>query len=562
MEFTVSATDADSDTLVYSVNGLPAGATFNASTNLFSWTPNYTQAAVYNNIQFSVTDSVATVSETISITVSDTNRAPVIAAIGNKNVLAGNLLEFQVTATDADNDTITLSASPLPSDSSFNPATGIFSWTPQLGQVGSYQVQFSASDAKTTSSQSITITVTTQNVNRPPVLAAIGNKNGAEGSLLEFTVSATDPDGDALVYTASNLPVGSTFNSTTRVFSWTPNYTQSGTYPNIQFSVSDGKDSASEAISITVSNTNRAPVLNPIGGKTVAIGKLLEFTVSASDLDSDALTYRVQNLPSGASFNASTRQFIFTPALSQIGSLGPIRFIVSDGQVEDFEDVLIKVLGKKAVLLDYNGDGKSDNSIYRPSSQTFYYYNLTTNTVQSLNSFGSSRARPVQGDFDGDGILDRAVVYDSGTNTSIKWKIKLSSNSTVVEKTWGLAGDVALAGDLNGDGRDEIITFRGAGYWSVLNENGTSNNYNFGHTGDIPKVQDFDGDGFDDLVLFRPSTAEWFISYSKLDASGNRLFKTKQWGLNGDIPAPGDFDGNGIPELVVYRPSKYNLVYL
>ncbi|MDO8647761.1 MAG: LamG-like jellyroll fold domain-containing protein [Candidatus Diapherotrites archaeon] len=90
--------------------------------------------------------------------------------------------------------------------------------------------------------------------NNPPILSAIGNKTVTAGQQLQFTVSATDPESNPLTYSASNLPSGATFNSSTRAFSWTPTTTQAGTYSNVNFSVSDGQASDSEAITITVNS--------------------------------------------------------------------------------------------------------------------------------------------------------------------------------------------------------------------------------------------------------------------------------------------------------------------
>ena len=89
-------------------------------------------------------------------------------------------------------------------------------------------------------------------INHAPVLASIGNKSVNEGSLLQFTISATDADGDTLTYSATNLPDGATFNAATRTFSWTPNYVQSGTYANVTFRVSDGLTTTQEIITVTV----------------------------------------------------------------------------------------------------------------------------------------------------------------------------------------------------------------------------------------------------------------------------------------------------------------------
>lgn len=104
--------------------------------------------------------------------------------------------------------------------------------------------------------QSVSLSSTdgTVSVNRPPVLTAIGSKTVTEGQTLQFTVSATDPDNDPLTLSASNLPTGATFNATTGVLSWTPSYSQSGSYTGVHFEVSDGNASDTEDITIIVNN--------------------------------------------------------------------------------------------------------------------------------------------------------------------------------------------------------------------------------------------------------------------------------------------------------------------
>jgi len=91
-------------------------------------------------------------------------------------------------------------------------------------------------------------------VNQAPRLDFIGARMTNEGVLMSFTVSGSDPDGDSLTISATNLPAGSTFDSTSRTFSWTPSYTQAGVY-SVTFTVSDGSLADSEAITITVTNT-------------------------------------------------------------------------------------------------------------------------------------------------------------------------------------------------------------------------------------------------------------------------------------------------------------------
>jgi hypothetical protein len=108
----------------------------------------------------------------------------------------------------------------------------------------------------------------TATIDRPPVLNAIGNKSVNEGAQLTFTISASDADGDALTYSASNLPLGATFDTATRTFSWTPGYSQAGVYASVHFQVSDSKLTDYEDITITVGNVLR-PDVNSDGSANV-----------------------------------------------------------------------------------------------------------------------------------------------------------------------------------------------------------------------------------------------------------------------------------------------------
>ncbi len=132
-------------------------------------------------------------------------------------------------------------------------------------------------------SKTITITAPTNNI---PALSPIGQKSVAEGSQLNFTISGSDNDlVDTLTYSASNLPIGATFNQSTKTFSFTPTYTQSGSYATPTFTVSDGKGGTdSETITITVSNTNRIPVANAGTNQAIILPATADLS---SDLSSD-----------------------------------------------------------------------------------------------------------------------------------------------------------------------------------------------------------------------------------------------------------------------------------
>ena len=342
LEFTINASDPDTDVLAYSASNLPDGAIFDPGTRTFSWTASFEQSGTYPDIHFEVNDGNFSDYKNITIVVDNTNRPPVLDEIGDRTADENTLLEFTLTGTDPDEDGLTYSAFNLPDGADFDPDTQIFSWTPSFDQSGPYpDIQFTLSDGDLTDQENITIVVNT--TNRAPVLDQIGNRVADENSLLEFTISATDPDGDGLTFSTSDLPDDASFDPVTRTFSWTPSFDQAGIYPGIYFEVYDSELSDWENITITVNNINRAPVLDPVGDRSVNENALLEFTISASDPDAAALSYCSVNLPNGAVFDPHSQAFSWTPSFDQSGTYHDIQFKVNDSSLTDHENITIVV---------------------------------------------------------------------------------------------------------------------------------------------------------------------------------------------------------------------------
>ncbi len=154
--------------------------------------------------------------ETITVTVNEINKEPALDPIGDRTVNEGEPLLLVVHANDPDRpaNTLTFSLdSGAPSGASIDPNTGVFSWTPTEGQgPGSYTITVRVTDDGTPAlSDSETITVTVDEVNASPILAAISDKMVTEGTALAFTATASDPDLPANSLTFSldaGAPVG------------------------------------------------------------------------------------------------------------------------------------------------------------------------------------------------------------------------------------------------------------------------------------------------------------------------------------------------------------------
>ena len=328
--FTLTATDPDGDGMTFSASNMPAGATLTGAE--FDWTPDFDQAGTYN-VTFEVSDGSATDSEGVTITVNNINRAPVLTAIGDKTGDENSPVAFTISATDPDGDGLTYSSPDLPAGAILVGAD--FSWTPDFIQAGAHSVTFEVSDGFLMDSEAITITV--NDVNRAPVLSVIGDQTGDENSPITFTISATDPDGDVVTYSATNMPVGATLIGAD--FSWTPGYDQAGGH-NVTFEASDGVLTDNELVTITVNNTNRAPVLAAIGDKAGSENSPITFSLSATDPDGDGLTYSGLSLPVGASLAGT--DFSWTPDFDQEGA-HVMTFEVSDASLSDNEAITINV---------------------------------------------------------------------------------------------------------------------------------------------------------------------------------------------------------------------------
>ena len=401
-------------------------------------------------------------SEDITITVINVNYAPVLSAIGNKTVAEGETLEYTLTATDINGDTLTYSATNLPTGASFDTSTHTFSWVPTYDQAGTYlNILFQVSDGSLTDSEEMTITVS--NVNAPPVLGSIGDKTVDEGALLEFTITATDSDEDALSYQASNLPTGASFNTQTRVFSWTPTYTDAGTYSTVTFTVSDGTLTDEEVITITVSNVNRKPVISGLTitptNATIAEGDSITIAIDASDADGDSLSYSVQNGPDGSGF--VNNDFYWAPGYDQAETYSDITFVVYDGLLysDPSESVTITVtnandapsfIAAPTVVASYTADGEAkdvkvdgDYAYVANGSSGFNVLDISDLTnitkADSLSSYSDLSKIMISGVY--------AYAIDSGNSISII-KITdpsmLSARGDIVESG---AMDISVYGD-------------------------------------------------------------------------------------------------------------------
>jgi len=229
---------------------------------------------------------------------------------------------------------------------------------------------------------------------------------------------------------------------------------------------------------------------------------------------------------------------------------------------------------------DFDGDGRADLSVYRPTNST-WYIDRSSQGFYAVQ-FGNSTDQIVPEDYDGDGKTDIAIFRNG------EWWILRSSDSMPEVIPFGQAGDIPVPADYSGDGRSEIAVFRN-GYWWIYNSvNGQTYVSQFGQIGDRPVPADYTGDGRTDIAIFR--NGEWWtydlatrqVSVIKCGQAGDQPVPASyddadearpavyhdglwhqcfsdvysddfQWGLPTDVPTPVNYYGSRHADLAIYR---------
>ena len=218
--------------------------------------------------------------------------------------------------------------------------------------------------------------------------------------------------------------------------------------------------------------------------------------------------------------------------------------IASAGSPSDF--VLARFQTKPlAVPYDFDGDGKADLGVFRPSNGGWYVRQSSNGALAGVQ-WGAAGDLPEPADFDGDTRSD-FVIFRNGA-----WYIVNSFDSTIRGAQFGTTGDIPVAADYDGDGRADFAVFRPSnGSWYILRilDNAVIG-YQLGADGDKPVPGDYNGDGKADVAVWRPSNGTWYTSTSPINN-----FDAFIWGQSGDIAVPGDYDGDGKNDRAIFRPS-------
>ncbi|GAA4439580.1 hypothetical protein GCM10023188_36070 [Pontibacter saemangeumensis] len=378
--------------------------------------------------------------------------------IVDQSATVGTAYTFIFASTtfyDPDNDQLSYIASltdgtSLPAWLNFDGPNRTFSGTPPSSSPASLNIKLTASDGRGgTASDEFALAIG-QPTNQPPLLGAIGNKTVNELIPLSFTAAATDdglPDNNLRYSLTTGVPEAS-IDPRTGVFSWTPTEIQGPGNYTFTIKVSDGALTDEEQIQVQVSEVNQAPVLATVGNKVIGVGGTLRFTLMGMDADVplQTLNYSANRLPSGASLDAMSGEFFWTPTTKQLGN-HKINFRVSDGAAQMSETITVTVNNDApvppapAISMFSPTSGSAGAEVFITGSNFVNVNTVAFNNTQALftiNSSSSITATVPSGATTG----KISVTTQSGTATS-------SDNFTITTNS-GSAPVVAITSPADG----------------------------------------------------------------------------------------------------------------
>jgi len=555
----------DANALTYTVSGNHyINITIDANTHKVSFSQPMAWFGV-EKIVFTVKDTEGNSlqSNEVTLQVEGVDNPPVLDYIADISVNENELIKITPHATDSDGDPITYSfTAPLNANGE---------WQTNYSSAGAYTVTVTATDITgLTDSQQVRIYV--RNVNRPPVLNPISNITANEGDLVKVTPNASDPDGDALTFYYSS-PLDNTGK-------WLTGYNDAGTY-TATVTASDGIDTVSGAVKITINNVNRAPQASLTLSKyTVNPNEVFNISLSASDPDNDTMTFSLKKDGQEIASGSITNIYSTTTSFSSIGNHTISATVTDSGGKSTTDSKGVDVADPNAnrdsinpVMGDFNGDALSDLGLHNSDTGTWEICisdgSIFRNVVNWLSNFGTSRDWwPIGGDFNGDAKTDIGAY----NNTTGELKVALSTGTSFsVSGTWLTATFASTSwqpftGNFNADkytdfglynkdtGEIKIALGTGSGF-------GAFNTWLTGFGTDYVALGgDFNADSLTDLCLFKKSSGEFKIAFSNSKAFVDGSSWISGFSVDKDALIS-DFNNDGLADIGYWDKSSYRWYY-
>ncbi len=329
---TLTGTDPDTgDTLTYAITTLPTHGTLTGTGANQTYTPDVDYHGP-DSFRFTVDDGTGATDT--SQPSRSTSRPSTIAPVTEPVTVStprDTAVVVPLSANDVDSDPLTYTIVTPPAHGTLTGTESSPTYTPNAGYAGPDSFTYLANDGNADSNTS-TVTITIEATNRPAT-ADPQTLDTPEDTPLAITLTGTDPDtGDTLTYTVTTLPTHGTLTGTGADRDYTPDTNYHGP-DTFTFTVNDGSGPSTPAtITIDITPVNDAPVTEPVTVSTPR-DTAVDVPLSASDVDSDPLTYTIVTPPTHGTLTGTDILPSYTP---NTGYAGPDSFtyLANDGNVD------------------------------------------------------------------------------------------------------------------------------------------------------------------------------------------------------------------------------------
>ncbi|MFC3700202.1 putative Ig domain-containing protein [Reinekea marina] len=345
--YSIIASDEDGDAFTFELLEQANGMSLVG--NLIQWSPSSVQLDTAPNVTIKVTDARGAAStQSFSVYVNAAvieNSAPVITSIPNGSVYAGVPFTYAVTATDADNDTLTYSIESNRSDILIDSVSGLLSWSPTVDDIGNtIELTVNVNDGRGGIAwQKLSLPVN-DTANSAPLIQSQPSLSSYVDEPYHYLIIASDAEGDAITLTLLDAPEGMTLVGDR--IQWTPLLSQGDTAHQVTLKATDARGAAStQSFSVYVNSIvapNQAPTIISSPTSPAIVGQEYQYNVIAVDADGDTLVYSLASAIEGTSLNQNGA-LRWTPTIDQIGTHS-LSVQVSDNRAMVTQTFLLDVI--------------------------------------------------------------------------------------------------------------------------------------------------------------------------------------------------------------------------